>query len=510
MKRWYQVLEPIESKPTRLVASAVLSIIVMTFINGFIGGMGGIPAFIAFVVVFYRLRVLVSAGKSVAFREGLSDRGAVCGMMAYYGLGYLLLWTLLRVGMTFSRVTGWGNLNRSEALEYVRNLLSGSLQEQWVYLFAGMLMFSFIMSLFPLVVIRRQSQWAGYALMDGAAFAVVCSFIGGITRLGQDGKAAQREATLVDCLLVSNRYTLGQGLLYLLSGAVFLAAVTAASFLFACRIYRAQKGLSKEETSWKRLGADMLRELEPRQLKRGVLLFTGSAAAVAVVAAIVLTAPADRARQYKKVAEFLTKDDKLGPVEYRGRLYLPVETETDLSEIGTPKGYLARKGEDCGSRLYELTVANVLCTDPTGETPYLQVSGDMTGSFAPAALLEEDLSWQSDAAFVIWDEEWQPQSSYSHELTGYTVCEREFVEALEEKYGKVDYRTEDFDEFDAYFSLYGYPDMDAVQTRDLGQGHWIGCILVRGDRFYYGSCANEISGKLRTELLDILGGYGKK
>lgn len=509
MKRWYQVLEPIESKPARLVASAVLSIIVMTFINGFIGGMGGIPALIAFVMVFYRLRVLVSAGKSVAFREGLSDRGAVCGMMAYYGLGYLLLWALLRGGMTFSRVTGWGNLNRSEALAYVRDLLSGSLMEQWVYLFAGMLMFSFIMSLFPLVVIRRQSQWAVYALMDGAAFAVVCSLIGGITRLGQDGTMAEREATLVDCLLVSDRHALGQVLLYLMLGAVFLIAVTAASFLFACRIYRAQKGLSKEETSWRRLGANMLRELEPRQLKRAALLFMGSAAAVAVVAAIVLTAPADRARQYKKVAEFLTEDDKLGPMEYRGRLYLPVERETDLCGSGTPKGYLARKGEDCDSRLYELTVANILYTDPTGETPYLQVSGDMT-AFAPAALLEEDLSWQSDTAFVIWDEEWQSESSYSHELTGYTVCEREFVEALEEKYGQVDYRAEDFDELDAYFSLYGYPDMDAVQTKDLGQGHWIGCILVRADRFYYGSCANEISGKLRTELLDILGGYGKK
>lgn len=99
------------------------------------------------------------------------------------------------------------------------------------------------------------------------------------------------------------------------------------------------------------------------------------------------------------------------------------------------------------------------------------------------------------------------ESAYSHEPTGYAACSRGFVEALEEQYGEVVYRAEDFDAYDAYFSLYGYPDFDAVLSGENEQGHWIGCILVRENRFYYGSWANEITGALLSQLLEVLGGY---
>ena len=69
------------------------------------------------------------------------------------------------------------------------------------------------------------------------------------------------------------------------------------------------------------------------------------------------------------------------------------------------------------------------------------------------------------------------------------------------------YQLEDFDSYDAYFSLYGYEDMEEALTEQSTPGHWIGCILVRDDHFYYGSYQNEITGVLRQQLLDILGGY---
>lgn len=507
MKRLYKTLKPIESKPARLVASAVLAAVVMTFINGFIGGMGGIPAFIAFFAVFYSLRVLVGARDRIEFREGLSDGGIVGRMMAFYGAGYLLLWSLFRLGLTFSRVTGWGNINRGGALASVRELFAVSELERWVYLFAGILMFAFVMSLFPLVVIRKQNLWVVYALVDGAGFATVCSVISAVARIDPAGGFSEREATLVDCLLVRGSRTALQECLYLFVALSFLSAVVFACFLFSRRCYRAQKALTEDETNLLKSSVRALRDMDARQLRRTAALLLCSAAAIGIVGSIVLTAPEDRARQYRKVAEFLTKDARLGPMEYRGRLYLPVEEELDLYLSGMPKGYLAEKGEECDSRLYELTVANILYQDSAGETAHLQVYGERIESFAPAAELEKDMSWQSDGAFVLWDEDWLGESAYSHELTGYTVCDRGFVEALEAKFGEVDYRAEDFDEYDAYFSLYGYPGLDAVQTRDPGQGHWIGCILAFENRFYYGSRKNEIRGALREELLDILGGY---
>lgn len=507
MKRLYKTLEPIESKPARLVASAVLAVIVMTFINGFIGGMGGIPAFIAFFAVFYSLRVLVGARDRIEFREGLSDGGIVGRMMAFYGAGYLLLWSLLRLGLTFSRVTGWGNINRGGALASVRELFAVSGLERWVYLFAGILMFAFVMSLFPLVVIRKQNLWVVYALVDGAGFAAVCSVIGTVARINPAGGLFEREATLVDCLLVSGRHGIWHELLCLVSVLLFLSAVIASCFLFARFCYRTQKLLTEDETNLFRSSVRALRGMQPRQLRRSAALFLCSAAAIGIVGAVVLTAPEDHARQYRMVAEFLTKDARLGPMEYRGRLYLPVEEELSLYLSGTPKGYLAEKGEDCDSRLYELTIANILYQDTSGETAHLQVYGERIESFAPVSELEKAAAWQTDTAFVLWDEEWTEESAYSHELTGYTVCDKGFVEALEEKFGEVDYRPEDFDDYDAYFSLYSYPEIDAVLTRDPEQGHWIGCILVYENRFYYGSRDNEIRGALLEELLDILGGY---
>ncbi|MDD7714130.1 MAG: hypothetical protein PUJ27_09595, partial [Lachnobacterium sp.] len=53
--------EKMESKNSqdgtgRLIASAVLAFAVMLFINGFIGSMGGMPAFMASLVMFYLTR----------------------------------------------------------------------------------------------------------------------------------------------------------------------------------------------------------------------------------------------------------------------------------------------------------------------------------------------------------------------------------------------------------------------------------------------------------------------
>ena len=48
MKQFYRITRNTESKPSRLIASVVLAFIVMLFVNGFIGGMGGFSSFIAF------------------------------------------------------------------------------------------------------------------------------------------------------------------------------------------------------------------------------------------------------------------------------------------------------------------------------------------------------------------------------------------------------------------------------------------------------------------------------
>lgn len=507
MSKLYKFSEPIESKPLRLVASVVLGFIIMTFINGFIGGMGGIPAFTAFTAVFYHLRVFVSAGERVIFRPGTTDRQIVGRMMLLYGAGYLLLWALLCLALTFSRMTGWGGIGGDNLLSYIKGIFSMPMLEKWAYLFAGVIMFAFVISIFPLVTIRKQHQWIAYALIDGALFALFCVLVGAISKNAEGESRLRRESCLIDCLLVGGEYEIWQVCLYLACAILLLLAVGCVVFFVALHFYRQQKNLTEAEVSLWGHGIRAFRSIPYRQRLRHAALLLGSVSAVGVVLAIVLMTPKDNAQMYDKVAEYLTADSLLGPIEYRGRVYIPVDEELELYLSGSPKGYLAEKGERCDSRLYELTVANVLYLDPTGEISHLQVYGARTGSFAPAQELENSSLWRGDHAFVLWDEEWEAESAYSHELTGYTACDPSFVEALERRFGKVVYRPEDFDNYDAYFTLRGYPEYDDPSAGESVQGHWIGCILVRDNRFYYGSYENEITGALLTQLLDVLGGY---
>ena len=55
--------ETMDADPMRLLVSAILAFTVMLFINGFVGSMGGFPAFVAFTLVFFRIRHPCGNGK---------------------------------------------------------------------------------------------------------------------------------------------------------------------------------------------------------------------------------------------------------------------------------------------------------------------------------------------------------------------------------------------------------------------------------------------------------------
>ena len=130
-----------------------------------------------------------------------------------------------------------------------------------------------------------------------------------------------------------------------------------------------------------------------------------SVAAVCVVILIVLFMPKDTTGDYVKVAQYLTKDTSMAPMEYGGTIYLPVNENPKLDEIGTPQGYLADKKERCDSRFYQLAVANLLYTDPTGKTDLVQTAGVDAVVYAPAQEVETAAAWKADEVFLLWDEE---------------------------------------------------------------------------------------------------------
>ncbi len=482
--------------PGRLIASVVLAFVVMVFINGFIGSMGGMPAFLAFLAMFYMARTR-AAGKwqPKEMPDGSGGKKETAGLFAAFSLGYLLIWSLLRVVMTVSRVTGWGNLSGASAAGFVRELFQTSLLEKTAYLAAGILMFTFVLSLFPLAVMKSRRNWVVYALVDAAVFALVFQGIGWISSLASQQGTQMQAACLVDQFLLCRDFALWQDLLALLILLMLMAGAGMFSFLFAVSRLRKEFTYRDKETSDQ--GTNNKRNRNLAALICGL-------AAVAVVCTVILLMPADTTEGYGKVAEFLTEDSVLGPMVYGGRIYVPVDEELALDEDGTPQGYLAGKDENCASRFYRLAVANLLYSDAACQTDRVQMKGKRQGVFAPIETVEKPD--EDHSVYVLWDEEWEKESAYSHEPTGYTVCNEGLMEGLVMQFPKVTCRPRDFEDYDAYFTIRAYGSMEDVLEGEAVSGQWAGCILVKDEKFYYGNYDNQITGICLQQLREVLGG----
>ena len=314
--------ETMDADPMRLLVSAILAFTVMLFINGFVGSMGGFPAFVAFTLVFFRIRTRAGM-ENGGMQQELADRQITGRLLWKYAAGYLVLWGILRIAFLISRVTGWGNINGASAVEYVRQMWNTSLLEKWAYFFAGMIMFAFVLSLFPLAVIREKVRWIRYALVDGAVFALVCLGINGVCRLKFEQKSSGRATCLIDHLLLCGRMRTWQEITCLLAMVVFILVIGAFVFSYASRQY-AVKNIDVIPAS---AGEE---ESRRHRMIRKIVTVGCSIAAAAIVVVIVLLLPKDTAGDYTKVAEFLTEDTRMGPMEYGDAVYVRIWRKTEL------------------------------------------------------------------------------------------------------------------------------------------------------------------------------------
>lgn len=499
MKQFYRIAGCIDGKPVRLLTSIGLSFTVMLFINGFIGSMGGFPVFLAFGLVFFLLRTLVSDGNRITHQLAMTSRQEVGHLLFDYSAAFLVLWGMLRAILLVSRVTGWGNIKGATLVEYLRELLETSLLEKWAYLAAGIVMFAFVLSLFPLLVIRESGRWLRYALIDGGTFALLSLGINGICRQNFEWDTKTRATCLIDHLLRCGRMEYWQEMASILLLLLLTVGIGVFVFFYASSVYGPKPGFIAEE---KKKGICST----GKKKMIGAAAFLCSVAATVIVAAVVLFMPAESTGQYTKVAEFLTKDTHIAPIEYGGTVYVPVAEDKKLDETGIARGYLAEKKETCDSRFYRMAVANLLYTDETNKTDLIQMSGRDEGTYAPASQVEKSRAWERDTVFLVWDEDWEAESAYTHETTGYTACNKDFIRGLRAQFKEVTYRASDFSDYDAYFTIRGYQNMDQVLEENPVSGDWAGCILVKNNKFYFGNYENQITGISLQQLKDVLGG----
>lgn len=138
---------------------------------------------------------------------------------------------------------------------------------------------------------------------------------------------------------------------------------------------------------------------------------------------------------------------------YDSQVYIPINIELDYAGTGSPLGYIVYKDQDYGSRYYELAASNLLYMNKNGDDTYLQMSGNASNSYKKLSVVEKSNSWKDCSVFLMWDEEWQSESRYSKDVTGYTECDEDFIKSLEDTFGAVEINPADFKGYDAYFTI---------------------------------------------------------
>ncbi len=513
MKHYYRISWNIENTPLHLAFSVVLSFLLMLFMNGFIGSMGGISAFVAFGVVFYVQRGMLLKGNHMSHQLAMDSKKELRFMMVSYAVGYMALWAIMKLVIFFSRISGWGNIDGLTMGEYLTRIYGSTMFERWAYFFVGILMFALVMSLFPLVVIRKPKAWISYLIADGLFFAVVCGVIELICRIFIDERLLERTGCVLDDLLLCQLLHPWQPVVYILGIVLLTIIVIEVSYIVAKKFYLPKPGIIEFDEKRFLVATEQerasMKRLRMKRLAKNIVIGVVSLGVCIFFVGNLLFGKRNEHPHYHKIAECLTKDSAFGPMQYGSIVYLPVDEELNYYETGEALGYLGYKDENCESRFYELAVANVLYKGPNWEETYLQMYGADENTFEEATKIESKESWRTDSVFLLWDEEWEDQIRYTNDITGYSICEKDYVLMLENEFGVVTYNPKDFTEYDAYFTIRGYHNMQEAFRQEGVHGDWVGCILVKDDKFYYGNYQNEIKGNMLEDLLEILGGYKK-
>ncbi|MCI7112077.1 MAG: hypothetical protein MR957_00225 [Lachnobacterium sp.] len=491
MKKLNLILKDASASPEHLVISIIFSLYVMEFVNLFIGSMGGIPAFMGSLAVYYILALAVKT-ESEAQKGKAADKTQIKNFLINYVLFYVIVWIAMEVILFISRFSGWGNVKKLNVKQYFKGIYGASVSDSWIYIFAAFLVFAFIVSLFPLIFVRTRKYWIEYIMTDSVIHALICVMIVAVGRIFISGSGRKKAMCVFDELLLCKNMEIWQIVLFLAAAVILTVAEVYAAYRTALKICMMhQKEVKKKSV---------------RISTVTVVLLFGLCVAGAGTVVFFMSPADDEEAEYTRVARCLTDDSKMGPMVYRSQVYVPIKIELDYDENGKALGYIGYKGQDCESRFYKMAVANVLYSDKKDDQTYMQMSGADRLSYKKMSVMEKVDSWKRDNVFLLWDEDWSSESAYSKEVTGYTECEKQFVESLENTFGEVKIDPQDFKKYDAYFTIESYPAMKDAVEGDNQIGTWVGCILVKDNKFYYGNYENQITGVQLQKLLDVLGG----
>ncbi len=211
--------------------------------------------------------------------------------------------------------------------------------------------------------------------------------------------------------------------------------------------------------------------------------------------------------KYNTVAYSITEDGCYGPIVFEEEVYFPADEKEMFPEEDNSEtmGYF-RFGEGEVSALDVMLCENLVYVDAKDENhTYVKIRGCNLRDYIKASVSEsKELSPYN--CYIIWDEDWLHQTAFNTKgRDGYYEVSKDLIDSLEERYGVVEYKAEDFREYEAYYTVTAFKDRkEAVETLEIKAPHVIGCILKSKDNYYYGNKDNKLTGDLLEKIKLVL------
>lgn len=364
---------------------------------------------------------------------------------------------------------------------------------QRAYIFFITMGFEFL--LFPILFITKiKNQMVHFikaSLVSVLPVWIFCLF--GILLFGSQNKSLYSFWYLPEAFVELPQKVLLWGLLY---AACFMAISIWAAYKIAWkqferelgqRVYQVEKNIKKEQKKrWLLIAAALT----------GVLFLTG------VSAFLIFEAKQLEKIRSRKVAGIqLTDDTVFGPMVMNEVVYLPFSYAPELDNE-EEQGLFLYKGENQKDILYGLFFANYAYTDQTDEQKtYCQVRGSDQHSYVRADYMEQTFDLNKYKKAVILDPDFLEKQAgeVGNSRAGIHDLDLNVLKDLENMFGEVTYKIEDFDQIDSYYpvlgtrEVYGNEDWMSEAEFYLNNSEVIGCILVRAGNYYYGNLNNPIS-----------------
>jgi hypothetical protein len=394
-----------------------------------------------------------------------------------------LIWNLILMRFSGEGFQGFFSFNEPEVKKYY--ILQA-------YTFFTTMGFEFL--LFPILFITRTKNKIMYfikaALVSVLPTWMFCFF--GILLSGSQNKSWYSFLYLADAFMEFPQKVLLCALLY---AAIFMAVSIWAANKIAWKQFEKEMGQRIYQIEKKAGKGRKKRWLLIAAAATGILCVTG-------VSALLFS----EAKQLEKIRSLevagtqLTKDTVFGPMVMSGEVYLPSTYVPELKNE-EERGLFLYKGENQKDLLYGLLFANYAYTDQTDENKtYCRVRGSDLHSYVRADHMEKMFDLENYKKAVILDPDFLDKQAgqVRNSRVGIHDLDLNVLNDLENMFGEVTYKTDDFDQIDSYYPVlgtreaYGNEEWMSEAEFYLNNSEVIGCILVRDGNYYYGNLNNPI------------------